>query len=187
MVQNIMKKEEEEALKILKGGKSEKKETRDEKSKENNKAEPKNIENTEEEIFSEFVPSTHPSGAVSPLLPVEKKRLEEHAAEAELPKKKEDNKEEIKYSAPMYGERGYEERLSMARETNERGRAAEINREGNINMGKRPEIRMFNPSESMRPGARDSTTKYEVRAGTAESGSGLPFMRKDDAKKYRKR
>lgn len=182
MVKNLLKKEEEEALKMLGGDKAVKEEEKKEEKSE--KEEPKKVKEMEEEILSEFVPGvvTKP---VSPLLALEKKesrRLEEHAAEARLPKKEEKD-EDVKYTAPMYGERGHEERLSAARETNEGVRRANV--EG-VQIGRKPIIELFNPRESISPGA-GAARKYELTTGTSEFSNANPFMRKSDAKKYVKR
>ena len=182
MVKNLLKKEEEEALKMLGGDKAVKKE--EEKDKKSKNKETKKVQEMEEEILSEFVPGIA-TKSVSPLLALEKReprKLEEQAAEVQLPKK-EEKIEEVKYSAPMYGERGYEERLSAARETNEGVRRA--NAEG-VQIGRKPRMDIFNPSESLHPGA-EAARKYEINTSTAESNNANPFMRRNDTKKYVKR
>ena len=172
MVQNILKKEEEDALKILKGGKEEKKEKKDEKKVERL---------SEDEILAEFVPSI-PRKPVSPFLQLDKKNLEEHAEEVVIPKKEEEKKE-IKYqsSQPMYGERGYEERKEQQTDARrERPLAVDMTP---LSMNKRPEMKMFRPPEMESTEPRD-VMKYERES---ERDSGLPFMKKEGFKKYKRR
>jgi len=181
MVKNLLKKEEEEALKMLGGDKAIKEEEKKEEKKE-----AKKVEEMEEEILSEFVPGvvTKP---VSPFLALEKKeprRLEEHAAEARLPKNEEEGKKEnVKYMAPMYGEKGYEEKKE------------EIERPREIMKMNREMIPTsdFERLHGLRPPRMiDGSSHAEVRdiiqyEPARPEESGLPFLKKDDMKKYKRR
>ena len=183
MVKNLLKKEEEEALKMLKGDNAQKEGEKEEKSK---KEEPKKVKEMEEEILSEFVPGvvTKP---VSPLLALERKEpvsLEEHAAEAQLPKnEEEEKKEKVKYMAPMYGEKGYEEKkeeIERPREIMKMNREMIPTSEFERLHGLRPP-RMIDGSSHAE--VRDIIQYEPVRP----EESGLPFMKKDDMKKYKRR
>jgi hypothetical protein len=182
MVKNLLKKEEEEALKMLGGDKAVKEKEEGEKSA---KEEVKKVGDMEDEILSEFVPGvvTKP---VSPFLALERKeprRLEEHAAEARMPKNEGEEKKEVKYMAPMYGEKGYEEK----KEEIERPREIMRMDRERIPTSEFERLHGLRPPRMIDSGSHEEVREIIQYEPAAPEESGLPFMKKDDMKKYKRR
>lgn len=176
-------KEEEEALKLLKG---EVKEVREEIKEEKSEKEEKPEIKREEEIFREFIPMIE-TRAAAPILPFERKgKLEEQIGFEPSASKKSEEKEEIKYS-PTFGERGHYERITEEeRKLPERTMQVERMNEGRVSRHAPIEMERWHELKQERGIERDMIEpKYETLR--PETSTDLPFMKKEELRKYKRR
>jgi len=178
MANRQLSEEEKEALQLLKGKR--KKEELEEEAGEEKEEIKEEREEVEEGVFREFFPVTK---AVSPLLPIERKpSLEAEAAKVEVRKETEKEK-----SHPLYGEKGVEERLyEIEGKELGRERAFELERRKEItpSMFERKPIEIKDFEELQGAGKIEEALKYE---SVKPEPAGLPFMKKEELKKYKRR
>jgi hypothetical protein len=177
-------KEEEEALKLLKGEIKEEKKAEMKNETEEKKPEVKR----EADIFREFIPMIK-TKATAPILPFEKKgKLEEQIGFTPSTSRKTEEKEEIKYS-PTFGEHSHYEKMAEE-EGKLPDRAIQVERKmesrGFRHGHAAVEIDRWHELNQERGMERDIIEqKYET--SRPETSTELPFMKKEELKKYKRR